>query len=391
MKRPGSWLGLATLAGIVVALVVLSSGGVAAPFDPDSAAPDGYRAIAILLADDGVRVDTVSPGDLGGGDPGAGEGVPGGFGPGDGLVLPVAEYVGDEQLESVRAAAAAGATVVVSGEDFFYPVDSRTLVRSPASPVPRGRCDMSELQDLESIDDIAGGALEVPDGTGAEVCFADGFGAVVTRELTGDGSITTISSPYLWANARLQPDKEEGGRALDNGGLAVALLGELDSVTFVDADPPSGVTPDGTKNPLSLIPLPVRLAMAQLVGAFLVYAWWRSRRLGRPVREAMPVEVAGSELVEAVGGLLRRSGSAQRAARVLRGDLRRELSSRLGVPLDGDPTAMVDAISSRTGRDPDEVRSILCDSPVDTTSQLVALSRALDDLHSEVLNVQPTA
>ncbi len=384
MRHPVAWLGTLALLGIVVALMLLSGGGAPPPFGVDSAAPDGYRAMATLLADAGVRVESVRPEDL--------EQL--GFGSDDGLVVPVPEYAGAAQLDAARAAASSGATVVVSGEQLFYPLEDRTLVRSPANPVSLGRCDMADLEDLESVDNISGNLLALPselDAAATEVCFADGAGALVTREPSGGGTITMLASPYLWANARLQPDKEEGGRALDNGPMALSLLGDLDSVTFVVAVPPPGVTPDGTRNPLSLIPFPVRLAMSQLVGAFLIYAWWRSRRLGRPVNEVLPVEVSGSELVEAVGGLLRRSGSTQHAARVLRGDLRRELSSRLGVPLDGDPTAMVAAISSRTGRDPDELGRLLYGSSVDTNSELVALSRALDELHSEVLDVQPTA
>ena len=40
-----------------------------------------------------------------------------------------------------------------------------------------------------------------------------------------------------------------------------------------------------------------RLVMVQLVVAFGVYAWFRSRRLGAPVVESQPVEIAGTATV----------------------------------------------------------------------------------------------
>jgi hypothetical protein len=213
----------------------------------------------------------------------------------------------------------------------------------------------------------------------------------VTEEALGDGSLVELSSPYLWANARLAPDKEEGGQPLDNGPMAVALLDGSSSVTFVDARPSPGVTPDGTRDPLELMPYGVKLALAQGVGAFVVYAWWRGRRLGRPVREEMPVEVAGSELVEAVGGLLRRAGSVDAAAEIVRSDACRTLGARLGVPVEAGPEALVRLVASRTGRDPAEVGAVLVSGPVGSAEGLVQLLRQLDSLRTEVLDGQPVA
>jgi hypothetical protein len=173
--------------------------------------------------------------------------------------------------------------------------------------------------------------------------------------------------------------------------MAVALLGESSSVTFVEARPTPGVTPEGTRNPLDLMPYGVKLALAQGIGAFVVYAWWRGRRLGRPVREEMPVEVAGSELVEAVGGLLRRAGSVDGAAQIVRSDACRTLGARLGVPAESGPDALVRLVSARTGRDPAEVGAVLVWGPVGSAEGLVQLLRQLDSLRTEVLDGQPVA
>ena len=63
------------------------------------------------------------------------------------------------------------------------------------------------------------------------------------------------------------------------------------------------------------------MALAQLLIAFVVFALWRGRRLGRPVAEVQPVEIAGSELVVAVGNLLQKAGRPEIAAERLRSDL----------------------------------------------------------------------
>src|SRR6266581_6954843 len=72
----------------------------------------------------------------------------------------------------------------------------------------------------------------------------------------------------------------------------------------------------------------VRLAMWQLVVAFAVLVLWRARRLGRPVAEAQPVQIPGSELVVAVGNLLQRARGRGQAAGLLTDDLRRTLAER---------------------------------------------------------------
>ncbi len=377
MKRnsPLVWLLVAGISVAAVAVLVLSGGSTAPPFDVSSSEPDGYRAIGILLGEAGVDVSSAGP---------DAEALR--AGPGEAVVVPVAQYLDDDQLDTVLASAESGATVVFGDSSGFFTIDRQELMRTPALPVPRGFCDMADLEDLEAVDDIAGTPAFA--SAGEQRCFDSGNGPVVTRDSMGSGQLVTLASPYVWANARLQPDKEEGGRALDNGPMAVALLGDRDSVRFVEARPAPGSSPSGTQNPIALMPLPVKMALLQVVGAFLLYAWFRGRRLGRPVHEDMPVEVAGSELVEAVGGLLRRSGTPASAAEVLRAQTRRDLSVRLGVPPTADPTPLVSAVAAKTGRMPQEVRNTLVDGRVGTPDELLVLSRALDDLHSEVLDAR---
>lgn len=400
-----TWIGGAVLAVVVVALVVVTSRQeVVVAFDPASSAPDGYRALALLLRDRGAEVDSTAPVHLGT-DP-----VPAG----SVMVVPDPDLLTAVEYRAALESAEAGATVVLGaprrsgsddpgGSDPDEPdpgvgggvpaVPARVLADTPAEPTRQGACDIGRLDGLGPIDTAFGTPVTAGDaGAEARGCYGDVRGTHVLEEDHGAGTLITLSSPYLWANARLQPDKEDGGEPLDNAAVALRLLGptgagatEGTSVTFVDAVPTAGVAPDGTRNPIELLPTGVKLALVQLVAAFLLYAWWRSRRLGPVVVERMPVEIAGSELVVAVGDLMRRKGSAQRAADVLRADARRDLARGLGVPLDAPAETVVRVVSTRSGRDVDAVAAVLGDGPVPSAEALVRLASSLSDIRQEVL------
>lgn len=392
--------GLLVLVVVLVAAVgvgaVLSSRIEPVPaFDIGSSAPDGFAALALLLEEQGVDVrsapaSAVEDGTLG-------------LGADDAVVMAVPSVASATQIDATEALAASGG-VVVFGED-PRPVDAelapsaledaqyldgRTLADEPPFAVPPGRCDITELDGLGDIDTAFAVPIS-PEGDQRR-CYDEDAGAHFFQRDQGAGTVVTMSSPYLWVNARLQPRKEEGGQPLDNGATAVRLLGGAARVTFIDPVPSGEGYRGGTSDPVTLLPLPVKLALAQLVGAFVLFAWWRSRRLGAPVVERLPVEVAGSELVVAVGDLLRRRGNAPRAAETVRADTRRVLAERLGLGRDPAPAALVEVVAARTGRDPDAVGAALYGGPVAITdaTSLVTLIRTLDAIRQEVLHV-PTA
>lgn len=395
----GVWIA-AVLIVVAFAVVIVLSGRQtsARPFDVTSSAPDGYRAIAILLRERGAHLTTTSADRMRRHPPG----------PGDVLVIPVPDLLTIVEYRSARDAAGNGALVVLGsprrstsgpGEEGGVPmgwtgaVSSRSLADMAAEPRDPGRCDIARLDGLGPIDVLPAEPVEVGRSGEQRSCYGDDVTADVVEERVGDGSVITLGSPYRWSNARLQPAKEAGGQPLDNAALALRLLGPSadgatagTSITFVDPVPTGGVAPDGTRSPLELLPTGVKLAVLQLVVAFVLYAWWRGRRLGSVVVERMPVQIAGSELVVAVGDLLRRRGTPQRAADVLRRDARSGLARRFGVPSDAAPNTLVEVVASRTGRDPGDLAAVLLDAPVDSAEALLRLAQALSDIRQEVLH-----
>jgi hypothetical protein len=390
--RRGPLVALVAAVLAVAVLVVLTSRASPTPaFSIESSAPDGYRALALLAEELGAQVDTAGAASLRPSGAAAGADV---------VVIPVPSRLDDDEQEAVERLARAGATVVLGGE--LAPVtdewgfmegpqgaEDRDLADVEASATEPGVCDIAALGGLGAVD----AAFAVPQLVPAaqRSCYGDGTQALVVQRDVGEGRIVTLADPHLWVNARLQPAKEEGGEPLDNAAMALRLTGAAPGVRLVvlDGTAGSGGAASGARDPLELLPLPVKLALVQAAVALLLYLWWRGRRLGRPVAEPLPVEIAASELVVAVGDLLRRRGSVERAAAVMRFDTRRELSSRLGLPAGAPPDALVTRVAERTGRPVDAVGPVLLDPVPSRDEDLVRLAHELDSIRQEVLDDQP--
>lgn len=363
------------------------------PFDIDSPAPDGWKAVRVLLEERGVEVRRAPSSAL------SDDGGTGGLGS-DGrtaVVMAVPSVASRAEVDALRDLAERGSLVVfgespdADGESFNAHtmssfIDDRMLADTPAEEIDQGLCDMDELAGLGDID-VAFAEPIVADPETVQ-CYGHDGTAYFARDVDSPGYV--MSSPYLWVNARLQPRKEKGDPPHDNAATAMRLLSGADQVTFIDPVPSAGARADGTQDPVAMLPVPVKLALAQLVGALVLLVWWRSRRLGPPVHEQMPVEIAGSELVEAVGDLLRRRGNPSTAAATVRADTRRVLAERLGLGREPSPEALVGIVSARTGRLPDQVGPALYGDPahpIDDAASLVALARTLDAIRQEVLDV----
>ena len=84
-----------------------------------------------------------------------------------------------------------------------------------------------------------------------------------------------------------------------------------------------------------------------LVGvAVVLLAVVRGRRLGRLVREPLPVVVRAIETTESRGRLYRRAGDRERAAAVLRAGTAQRLTARLALARGAAPAALVGAVSA---------------------------------------------
>ena len=329
------------------------------PLDPRSDGPLGTSGLVSLLNELGADVELSV-------------GLPDTQ---DDVALLLSDRLDEEQADDVLAWVRGGGTLVVTDPSsprvppVFGGVDAPGL-----EDLDRGICTLDALDGVDVVD--GGAAVRYDSGEGYATCLGSRDFAFVVASAEGSGDIVAVGGAAFVTNDRLAEE--------DNAVLAAGLLAPnpRTTVRFVDPPIPAG---GGDKTLYELISDGVRRAGLQLGIAFVLYAAWRAIRLGRPVREDLPVEIAGSELVGAAGRLLERGRSPGAAAEVLREGLRRGLRARLGVPANAAPDALAQVVAERAGVDLQQARAAVGDDPVSTDDELVAVARAVASIHQEVL------
>jgi hypothetical protein len=359
--RWGLWvaLGVGLVAVVLVASSPTSSGR---SLDPASTAPNGTKALVELLRAAGgdVRVSSTAPTAR------------------DGVVVLLSDTTSVAMTDDLLAWVGAGGTLVTADPRSSFTPGGEGLATPFGlgdATLGRGGCTIAAL---DAVEVIAPGRdhvrYPVPDG--AARCFDDGKGAFVVDEPTGGGHLVAVGGAGVFTNEYLGKQ--------DNAVLAVALMAPRSGTRVTVL---WGMKATESRTSLgNLIPTGVRLAFWELLVAFVVYALWRGRRLGRPVAEVQPVQIAGSELVAAVGNLLQQSKDPDRAARLLRADLRRRLAERLGLGPGADADVLADITAARTGVDRHRLARALTDLPVHSERELLDLTHDLDTITTEVLH-----
>lgn len=103
----------------------------------------------------------------------------------------------------------------------------------------------------------------------------------------------------------------------------------------------------------------------------------------------MPAPLPASELVVALGNLLRRTRRREVAARLLREDLRRDLAVSFGVGPAASTQEVAAVSSDRTRIPEEEVQEVLDGAPPASEAELLELSERITDLHDGLLGSTP--
>jgi hypothetical protein len=360
---------LAVLAGVAGVLAQPRTAGGA--LDPDSATPQGARALAQVLGRQGVEVVRV-------------------------------ERVAD----AVDLAGSAGTTLLVVDAEVLPPDRLRELASSPADLVlvaPDGPV-LAELapslQPAGVVDAVAGdpgcpdahaeaagralagGRLVRPtgDAAAATVCYPDAVEPVagsyaVTRE--GGREVRVVGQGGVLANEHLGSD--------GNAALALRTLGRHPRLVWLMAHP-LDTTADEQVGPLDLLPRWVPWVLLQLGLVAVLAMLWRGRRLGALVDEPLPVVVRSAETAEGRAGLYRAAGARARAAAVLRAAAMRRLAPRLGLPATASGEEVAAAVTRTAGREHAAVVALLLGPPPQDDAALTALADDLDALERETVH-----
>ena len=343
------------------------------PFAIDNPKHDGTQALARLLRQEGVSVETVR----------SQEAAVRAAEPGTTVALLDAGLLTeDERSELART----GADVVVVGalyQDLSGLTDPVELTSSgqsaPADTVLTSQCPDADAAAAESM---AGsrGSVQLGEGTDATGCFPiaqgeDRTGYAYAIDATGGGgALRVIADADVITNSRLA----EAGHAA----LAIRALGHHEHVVWFDASQQQIPTVWDT---VSTPPwMPVLLAQGVVIVCALAVV--RGRRFGRIVAEDLPVVVHAAETTRGRGRLYRRARDRDRAAESLRAATALRLVRKLGLPPGSERAAVARATAQATGWPQRTVDKVLR-GPIPSNDRALAdLAVQLDRLESEVLS-----
>lgn len=369
-RRSLFWVVL-TVFGLLVVGIVFSLAGAgdqgAPPLDPTSANPDGGRAVARVLADEGVSVVPAESAD----DAGAAlaDAV------GDATLLVVdGPYLDPERLADLIADAS---SVVIVDPAF------RTLRAVAPDVLLSGAADDGAVDADCSIPAAERAERATVTGTfsidgDGEGCFPVGDGRFGVVTVEGTTAVTVVGSPEVFANGSVT---QHG-----NAALALGLLGGSETLVWyipgladVEADAPPTI---GELTPGWVVPT-LLLVLAATIAAGL----WRGRRFGPLVVEPLPVTVKAGETMEGRARLYQRSSARLRAVDSLRIGTIDRIASMLALSRHADAVEVAAAAAALTGRNPGEVRAVLVDAIPRSDADLVGLSDALTLLETQIRSI----
>ncbi|WP_406286178.1 DUF4350 domain-containing protein [Embleya sp. NBC_00896] len=357
-------LGLFALVLIVVSALVLIRGDRhQGRLDPRSTGPQGTKALARLLAAQGVDVTLARSVDE------AARAIR----PDTTLVLPFPGMATDAQLRAFATAAPARTVLVRPGEaalailapGVHTAADATRRTLDPRCALPAAvRAGNADTGGVRFDTDLLPGATGCYPHNGRPTL-------VLTPPSAGHDTVVLGSGTPL-VNDRL----DDNG----NAALALNLLGAHPHLVWYL--PGDGELPPADDTLWDLLPAGWRWGTAQLAIAAVLLALWRARRLGPVVAEPLPVVVRAAETVEGRARLYRRGRARDTAAELLRAATRERLTSLLG----GTPTeaALVAALTTRTGRTSADVHALLYGAIPESDDALVTLADELDALIRQV-------
>ncbi len=350
---------------VLVAIVLLAAQGAgtaarvpASPVDPS---PEGAKAIAQVLRQQGVEVAT--PTSFADARDALGS-------RGTLLVYDPEHLLPTERLTRLAARADHVVLLAPDRDQLAALAPGVRAAGAVASRTLRASCDLPAAVRAGTISG-KGAGYRVDAAAGATACFPSGGGVRSVVELRHGGTrVTVIGATGLLTNA--------AAPLHGNAALALGVLGDEPHLTWYlpgIADAGTGGRTIGELTGAWVTP-----ALILLVVTVIAAGFWRGRRLGPLVIERMPVVVRSAETVEGRARLYQRSSARLRALDALRIGAIGRLASACGLPRTASVDDVIEAVAHVTGEGSRGIRDLLLDADPATDRELIALSDALLDL-----------
>jgi hypothetical protein len=370
LRRWSFWIVLLVLLCGVVALELLRGPAAdRADLSPGNAAPNGAKAVAEVLRQQGVQV--VATGSL--------QETRDQLQAGDAtlLVHDPDNYLAAEQLEPLKEQA--GHLVLL--EPGFEALRALAPGVRAAGVVPAEGGNLPadcRLPGPATAGEITRGGFAYRGGSERCFAFETAAGDAAPYVLSDDGATVVLGAGHVLSNEAIV-------RA-GNAALALNTLGATDRLVWYRAGPQDMPVADSPVNPMSLLPgwvLPVSL---WLMAVGVVAMFWRGRRLGPLVSEPLPVLVRSAETIEGRARLYRNAKAVNHAADNLRAATLTRLAAQLRLPAGASSADVVNAVARNSGRPRAELERILRHAEPGTEARLVAWAQELQQLEKEVMH-----
>ncbi|MGL4339590.1 MAG: DUF4350 domain-containing protein [Rhodoglobus sp.] len=362
-KRSLFWVG-AVVFLVIIALVALATVGSQAEgklLDSTNAAPEGARAVAEVLRQQGV--DVVATSSLAQ----SREAVRAAESTTLFLYDPQG-FLDDEQLAEAVSLAD---TVVIAdaGFDQLQQIAPEVAQAGAVDETLRADCSLTAVQKAETVSGGGSGYRVIDDSSEVTSCLGSGdkvFSLVQLEQ--GSRSLILLGATGALTNERVSGD--------GNAALALNLLGGNDQLVWylpsVDDVTATVADSEGASLPPWVTPV-----MGLLVLTVIAAAVWRGRRFGPLVIENLPVTVRSNETMLGRARLYEKSSSRLRALDSLRVGSLRRLTALCGLPRTASVDEVIAAVAAVTGAQRTDIRRLLVDAEPATDAELMSLSDAL--------------
>nr|WP_090278475.1 DUF4350 domain-containing protein [Mycolicibacterium komanii]CRL74000.1 hypothetical protein CPGR_03493 [Mycolicibacterium komanii] len=364
--RAVRWILLAL--AVIVAFATLSA-YLTAPrpggrMDPESTGPDGARALITLLREHGV--DVVEAPDVAAAEAAARP---------DTLLVVVQTYhlVDGDVIE--RLAELPGDRLLVQPNSPTRRALAPEVKLSGATAFGGGERPDCDLREATRAGAVQFSVSDTYEATTDDIELTRCYDGTLVRYTADGKDITLVGDSGFMTNGGLLK--------AGNAALAMNLAGVDRRMIWYAPQFTEGES-DGASSLFDLAPEHVSWILWQLVAVVALLALWKGRRIGPLVAERLPVVVRASETVEGRGRLYRSRRARDSAADALRTAALQRMQPRLGLGVNPDPTAVVQAISAQCDVHPQWVAHTLFGPPPDDDAALVNLARKLDNIERQV-------